>query len=118
MGALVAAMIATSGDESFVMLAMIPEKALSIFILLLCIGFAADGLTDMLFKKKAVNDTGCSYKFDIHAQEVCHCFPWGQLRKQWLHCSPARGILVCTLVLFIFAVCTGHLGPTFGPALS
>jgi len=31
MGALVAAMIATSGDEAFIMLSMIPKKALLIF---------------------------------------------------------------------------------------
>ena len=34
-GALIAMMIASSGDEAFIMLAMIPEKALVIFIVLL-----------------------------------------------------------------------------------
>ena len=111
LGALVAAMIATSGDESFVMLSMVPEKALLVFTLLLCIGFVAGVCTDILFSKKAEDDSGCSHKFAIHDDEACHCFPWGQLRAQWLHCSPARGILASTLALFSFAVCTGHLGP-------
>lgn len=111
LGALVAAMIATSGDESFLMLSMIPEKAPLIFVLLLCIGLAAGYLTDALFKKKVAEEKGCSHEFDLHAEDVCHCFPWGQLRKQWRHCTPARGILSSTLLLFLFALYIGQLGP-------
>ncbi len=58
-------MIATSGDETFLMLSMIPEKAPLIFVLLLCIGLAAGYLTDALYKKKAANEKGCSHEFDF-----------------------------------------------------
>ena len=111
LGALVAAMIATSGDESFIMLSMIPKKAPLIFVLLLFIGLAAGYLTDALFKKKAADENGCSHEFDLHTEDICHGFPWGQLRKQWRHCTPARGILSSTLLLFLFALYTGQLGP-------
>ncbi len=113
LGALVAAMIATSGDESFIMLSMIPEKAPLIFALLFCTGLAAGYLTDALFKKKAADEKkGCSHKFDIHAEDICYCFPpWGQLRKQWRHCTLARGILSSILLLLLFAFYTGQLGP-------
>jgi hypothetical protein len=47
-GALVTAMIATSGDEAFVMLAMFPEKAILITLLLFIIGIGAGVLTDKL----------------------------------------------------------------------
>jgi len=40
-GAVVAAMIATSGDESFVMLAMIPKQALLLTLVLFVLGIGA-----------------------------------------------------------------------------
>ena len=46
-GALVAMMIASSGDEAFVMLAMFPDKALWIMLLLFCLGIACGFVTDL-----------------------------------------------------------------------
>jgi len=51
LGAVVAAMIATSGDESFVMLAMIPKQSLLMFGLLAMTAFVAGALTDLLVGK-------------------------------------------------------------------
>ncbi len=112
LGALVAAMIATSGDESFVMLSMMPEQAPLIFGILLLTGLTAGFLTDALFSGKMDKRVTCSHEFGIHEKDICHCFPWGQLRKQWYHCSLTRGILCLLLLLFLFAVVTGELGPS------
>lgn len=111
LGAVVAAMIATSGDEAFVMLTLIPKQAPLVFIILLFVGLAAGYLTDTLFTKQAMICDGCAHKFKIHEPEVCHCFPWGNLKEQWLHCSSARGILGLTLLLFVFVVGSGMMGP-------
>ena len=111
LGALVAAMIATSGDESFIMLSLIPKQAPLVFMALLFIGLAAGFLTDALFPEKMDKRVACSHEFDLHEEEICHCFPWGQLREQWRHCSLARGILSWSLSLFLFTVMTGELGP-------
>lgn len=111
LGALVVAMVATSGDESFVMLSMIPEQAPFVFVVLFFIGLAAGYITDILFDEKARSQTTCHSDFDIHEEDVCHCFPWGSLREQWTQCSSPRGILGITLLLFLFAVVTGQLGP-------
>ncbi|MCK5195517.1 MAG: arsenic efflux protein [Desulfobulbaceae bacterium] len=111
LGALVVAMVATSGDESFVMLSMIPEQAPFIFIILFFIGLAAGYVTDAFFGEKTCNQAACHNEFDIHEEDICHCFPWGSLREQWVQCSPARGILGFTLLLFLFTVVTGQLGP-------
>ena len=51
-GAVVSAMIATSGDESFVMLAMVPKQALIITLVLFVLGIFAGALTDILLKKR------------------------------------------------------------------
>lgn len=111
LGAVVAAMIATSGDESFVMLSMIPKQALYIFLLLFLIGLAVGFLIDLFFVQKEERRKICDHEFNIHGEETCRCFPWGSLRAQWAQCSPARGILATTLLLFLFAVFTGMLGP-------
>jgi hypothetical protein len=111
MGALVAAMIATSGDESFVMLSMIPKQAMLIFAILLVVGVTAGFLTDMFFTEKNSGHDLKHNEFDLHAEDICLCFPWGKLRSQWLQCSPTRGILTITLVMFLFAVLRGKMGP-------
>ena len=101
LGALVAAMIATSGDESFIMLSLIPKQAPLVFIVLLFIGLASGFLTDALFPEKMVKHVACGHGFDLHEEEICQCFAWGQLRNQWRHCSSARGILSFSLSLFL-----------------
>ena len=47
-GALVAAMIATSGDEAFVMLGLFPGRALLLMVGLAAVGFAVAPLVDRL----------------------------------------------------------------------
>jgi len=51
-GSLVAMMISSSGDEAFIMLAMIPKTAIFLFVLLLFIGIGAGLLVDRFIKVK------------------------------------------------------------------
>ncbi len=111
LGALVATMIATSGDEAFIMLSLIPEQAPLIFAILLGIGISVGFITDTVFAKRSGSYADYNHQFDLHQEDSCHCFPWGQLRQQLRHCSSARGILALSLLLFLFAVVTGELGP-------
>lgn len=111
LGALVVAMIATSGDESFLMLSMIPKQAPFIFVILFFIGIAAGYVTDLFFIKKTPKNAICHNEFDIHEEDDCCCFPRGHIIDQWVQCSPARGILAGTLLMFLFAVVSGQLGP-------
>jgi len=50
-GALVAVMVATAGDEAFVMLAMMPETALLIFAICMVLGIVAGFLADGIARK-------------------------------------------------------------------
>ncbi|MBE9522937.1 MAG: arsenic efflux protein [Proteobacteria bacterium] len=111
LGAVVAAMIATSGDESFVMLAMIPQTALLIFVILFLVGIAAGYLTDT-FLGEAANPAACPQELELHGMEACNCFPSGEIAQQWRRCSMARGVLSVVLALFIFGLFTGQIGPT------
>ncbi len=62
-GALTGLMLATSGDEAFIMLAIIPETALLLFTILFFVGLAAGYLTDYFIKKfKIQTCTDCEFK--------------------------------------------------------
>ncbi len=111
LGAVVAAMVATSGDEAFVMLSMIPETALWVFLLLLVIGLLAGVLTDLL---AGPGRGGCEMEGGgmlYHEQETCNCFPRGMILEQWRHCSLARAVLMLVLSLFALGLGAGRLGP-------
>ncbi len=111
-GAVVTAMIATSGDESFVMLSMIPGKALLIFLVLFFVGIVAGVLTDLLFGKKVAKQPKADHEMDLHEPELCNCFPRGLILEQWKHVTLARGVLATTLVLFLSGLLFGQLGPS------
>jgi hypothetical protein len=51
-GALVAMMIASSGDESFIMLAMIPQKAMILFAVLFVLAIVAGIIVDRIYDRK------------------------------------------------------------------
>ena len=110
LGAVVAAMIATSGDESFVMLSMIPGQAPLIFLLLIGVALLAAVVTDLIFPSRGADETSCSHDLHLHEHDNAFSFDKQQLASQWRHCSPARGVLCLGLALFLFGVIAGQLG--------
>lgn len=72
-GALVAMMICSSGDESFVMLAMIPREALILFGILFVLSFGIGLLVDVCYKGKKPLKMDCDNEFEIHDEDMgCH----------------------------------------------
>jgi len=111
-GAVVAAMVATSGDEAYVMLAMIPKQALLITGVLFAVGIVAGFLTDIISSKSTIGKTRCCKMLEVHDSENCSCFPRGMILQQWKECSLSRGILAFVLILFILALFSGEVGPS------
>jgi len=111
LGALVAAMIATSGDEAFVMLAMFPRKALLLMGALIVIGLIAGWLTEVLAGNRIVKRMHTCQKLEVHDPESCHCFPGKDIIRQLHELSLARGVLMGVLLLFLFGVASGTVGP-------
>ena len=80
-GALIAMMIASSGDEAFIMLAMIPEQALVIFAVLFVVavvtGIIVDYCNDKLHKRHCHKDdhsecgseSDCDHGYTVHCHE-------------------------------------------------
>ena len=109
-GALTACMIATSGDESFVMLALFPGTAVALSIGLAAVGAVVGVLTDLLIKPPRVarDDHG----FALHEYDGCRCLPsWDEMRGHLRHPSPARGVLLLAQGCFLATVVSGGFGP-------
>lgn len=108
-GALIAMMIATSGDEAFVMLAMIPKNALilcaALFVVAVLVGWIVDLLT-----KKGSKDTYCDEGFQLH-DEHHHGNPVHEKStlRNLRHASAERIALLLGVVIFIIALAFGLL---------
>ena len=110
LGAVVTAMIATSGDESFFMLATIPRSALVLTGILLVLGIVFGFITDRLAGRFAMLRTEPCEELTIHSVEDCECYPRGRILAQWKSRSPFRTILALSLTLFMFFVALGQIG--------
>jgi hypothetical protein len=109
-GALVAAMIATSGDEAFVMLAMFPGKALLIMGILGLVGLLAGLVTDLVRKGRPFGCPEDCQGLELHEEEECDNFSLRLVGGYWRELSLPRGVLVTGLVIFVFGLLSGKLG--------
>lgn len=110
-GALVAAMIATSGDEAYVMLSMFPLKAVWLTVIIFVIGLVSGYVTDLVFKNRKHLLEDFDHCLEVHAQESCNCFPKGQLLKQIKEITFQRTLLISMLVVFLIGLLYGTFGP-------
>ena len=103
LGALVAAMIATSGDEAFFMFSIIPETALLIALILVVIAIVVGFIVNVFDKKKKTVHP--IKHFDIHSNEPeCICFDAKYLTKQFNQISFLRLTLLIVLIVSIILV--------------
>lgn len=109
-GALVGCMIATAGDESFVMFALFPGKALLLTLALALIGLVAGRVTDLLVRTSPA-DSAASHDFTLHKEHACRCFRAENIVSQLRHPSAARGLLCAGAGLFVLALVAGAVGP-------
>lgn len=121
-GALVAMMIATSGDEAFVMLAMIPDQALILFavlfVLAVLVGVSVDFVHNKLHSRHCMLDdhSECGADTDCHeyvVHETGHSHdaaPAAGSEHSKRHYGWKRMLMFIGLAVFIAALATGHLG--------
>ena len=113
LGALVAMMISSSGDEAFVIMAMIPKEGLVLFGLLFAISVITGIVVDYVIYKKPQKDL-CSDDFEIHNFEgdddrkVPSIFK-AESYKVMLHPSKERLFILGGIAVFIAAVIMGIL---------
>ena len=111
LGAVVAAMIATSGDEAFVMFSMVPGTALWLTAALLILGMAAGYLTDRTVKNPYALIDHLQHQLPLHESEGCRCFNMKEIVEQWRKMSFERALLSGLILLILVLVLTGTIGP-------
>jgi len=112
-GAITAGMIATSGDEAFIMLAMFPDKALMLFGVLFLLAIGSGWLVDKVAGVLKIKPCEACDLQQIHNEQVegCRCFSREEILPQLKSISLPRLLVLLILVLFTIAILTGILGP-------
>ena len=133
-GAVVAMMIASCGDEAFMMLAMFPQKAMLVFVFLFILSVICGVLTDFfrerIFRRKHIDPARADGLpeddiFEIHAddhihghchaadQDGCQAHRHGGQGKSGRgkrHLGWRRIVMFVGIAIFIAALATGRLG--------
>ncbi|MBD3298931.1 MAG: hypothetical protein GF341_09770 [candidate division Zixibacteria bacterium] len=111
LGALVAAMIATSGDEAFVMLAVIPADALRLAAILLPFGVIVGITVDAVRRRVPVQGIEPCDQLEVHEVDECTHFNRSQIVQQWKDCTLGRGVLCIGLAALLVLYVSGTVGP-------
>ena len=113
-GALVAMMIASSGDEAFVMLALIPKDALILFGVLFVIAIISGLLINFLTRLRKGEKrlkTACEENFEVHLEDEGHSFDTPHFSVANIkHFTWRKIVLLLGLAAFIVALALGVLG--------
>ena len=109
-GAIVGGMIATSGDEAFVMLALFPKEATLLFTLLFVLGIIGAWISDKVASRIGIIPCQeCNLQV-MHSEEDCHCFE-PTVPKHFSRLSLFRYGISLFLVIIIVAIGLGYIGP-------
>jgi len=109
---LVAVMIATSGDEAFIMLALIPGTFLKITLLIFGIALVTGFLILLFPKIAAFQPFPEERKFSIHGKEnECVCIESGWFSDRFGHLSLIRALFISGILALLVLVATGLIGP-------
>lgn len=109
LGALVTTMIATMGDETFVIIAMAPRKALLVIVALFFMSIPFGWLTDLLAGKRAGKFFKCEC-MEVH-EEYCECFKREYIIPQLKQLSLERFLLLLINMVSMLLVAFGVIGP-------
>jgi hypothetical protein len=114
-GALMAAMIATAGDEAYFMLALMPEKALLMFAIMAVLAIATGFLTDKFLKiKNYAADR--EFSFDIHDHDCCEK-PQSNFSIKNFDFGTKRILIITIILSVVLLTLTGIIGHTHSDKL-
>lgn len=113
-GALVATMIASCGDEAFFMLALIPQNALFLFLILAVIAFITGIFIDKFFKLKIVlnkniDKTSTNHDCSINNKNI--------FSLNNISLSKYKAFLILSISLIILLTTTGWIGHSHSDTL-
>lgn len=113
-GALLAGMIATTGDETFIMLALFPKETLLLIVVLFIIGIVSGWIVDKFSIFKKDHKTSLCQELPLHEEEALKPFNISTLLKNLTTFPPIK---ICFIVLFsmlLLGVLSGFLSHEIG----
>ena len=110
-GALVSTMIATSGDEAFVMLSLFPARAILLTAIISVIGIAVGFLVDLFYKKQTALLEKFGHPLQIHEEELVEQQPKGYIFQQLKEITFERTLMISLLVLFLILIVGAYVEP-------
>jgi hypothetical protein len=110
-GAMVGGMIATTGDEAFVMLALFPGKAILLFMILFIVGICSAWLVDKLVPVLKIRPCEECEIPVLHAEHADLRITLQGVKAHFQKLSLDRFLLLSILGIFIIGSASGALGP-------
>ncbi|MDP8214733.1 MAG: putative manganese transporter [Candidatus Euphemobacter frigidus] len=110
-GAIVATMVATSGDAAFVMLALFPGYALFLFALLFIAGIIAGWIADKMAVELHLKPCQSCDQLEVHAGQDRALLSWSGLRHNLKLLTLQRAALVVLSLVLLYGVFSGQIGP-------
>ena len=108
--ALIAALISTTGDESFFMFSLFPEKALLINLIIIGIAVAVAVVLQLTMKNKFIGLQNKEMSFPIHENESCshdHHHHHHSVKKNIKNISFVRALLITFSIGVLILVLSG-----------
>lgn len=109
-GAIVGGMIATSGDESYVMLSLFPRTALILFGGLFIAGIVFGAISDWIAARLKITPCKECRLQQVHPQALEE-FHLNRVRQNLFHPSGPRAIFLGVLLAFLIVAVLGIVGP-------
>ncbi len=108
-GALMSNLIATTGDEAFLMFSLMPDKALIIFLVLFGLSVVIGCIINIFSNKKVVKIRNLTH-FQLHkTHDTENQKIKGRIADNIKNISPRRLSLIISLLVFIVLILTGFL---------
>ena len=103
-------MIATSGDEAFMMFSLFPEKALYLNLFIFLIAIIAGLLVNRFFKKNLLVRASEKH-FHLHEVPECTCFNSRTWFYQLKHITPTRALMLMSILFFVSFILLDNQNP-------
>ena len=108
-GALVAMMVATAGDEAFMMLALFPGKAAWLFLILFVLAIVTGLVIDWIRKDARPLPTRLEDTYELHNDDHHHDHGHNEETRPGRTFGWKRGIMFAGVIVFVAALLSGLL---------
>ncbi len=110
-GAITGGMIATSGDEAFLMIAMFPDKAFILFGILLVLGIFSSYFVDKITKVFNLKPVEVCEQPGTHFDNECRCLNFMETIEHLKKISLTRFLIVTIIAGAFYGYIKGFVGP-------